>query len=203
MDRKKGMHRLFVMLIVIFSGLCSINIAYAAPSENSYQGGYEGPVVTGPITSGAWYLFSFTGVGIDATGCAYGPPCADNPPWTFTGRANFTVTDAFDHGDIFQIYDNGVLVGTTSTVAVSPGPEWDPDICLQDPLYSHGVFTLGPGSHSITIRPSASPFGGGDAWFRLDPAPDPIPTMTEWGLIIFIVLAGIGSIYYLRRMKRT
>jgi hypothetical protein len=29
-----------------------------------------------------------------------------------------------------------------------------------------------------------------------------IPTMTEWGMIIFIVLAGIGSIYYLRRMKR-
>jgi hypothetical protein len=26
-----------------------------------------------------------------------------------------------------------------------------------------------------------------------------VPTMTEWGIIIFIVLAGMGSIYSLRR----
>ncbi len=28
-----------------------------------------------------------------------------------------------------------------------------------------------------------------------------IPTMTEWGMIIFMVLAGIGSIFYLRRQR--
>jgi len=28
-----------------------------------------------------------------------------------------------------------------------------------------------------------------------------IPTMTEWGMIIFIILAGLGSIYYLRRKR--
>jgi hypothetical protein len=28
-----------------------------------------------------------------------------------------------------------------------------------------------------------------------------IPTMTEWGMIIFMVLAGLGSIYYLRRQR--
>lgn len=30
-----------------------------------------------------------------------------------------------------------------------------------------------------------------------------IPTMTEWGMIIFMVLAGLGSVYYLRRQRRT
>lgn len=30
-----------------------------------------------------------------------------------------------------------------------------------------------------------------------------IPTMSEWGMIIFTVLAGIGSVYYLRRQRRT
>jgi hypothetical protein len=30
-----------------------------------------------------------------------------------------------------------------------------------------------------------------------------VPTMTEWGMIIFMVLAGIGSIYYMRRKKIT
>jgi hypothetical protein len=30
----------------------------------------------------------------------------------------------------------------------------------------------------------------------------PIPTLTEWGMIIFMVLAALGSIRYLRRLKR-
>jgi len=34
------------------------------------------------------------------------------------------------------------------------------------------------------------------------PSPQPIPTMTEWGMIIFIVIAGLGSIYYMRRKRR-
>lgn len=29
-----------------------------------------------------------------------------------------------------------------------------------------------------------------------------VPTMNEWGMILFLVLAGFGSIYYLRRQKR-
>jgi len=29
-----------------------------------------------------------------------------------------------------------------------------------------------------------------------------VPTMTEWGMIMFMVLAGIGSIYYLSRKSR-
>ena len=30
----------------------------------------------------------------------------------------------------------------------------------------------------------------------------PIPTLNEWGMIIFMVLAGIGSLYYLRKSRR-
>lgn len=29
-----------------------------------------------------------------------------------------------------------------------------------------------------------------------------VPSMTEWGMIIFIAVAGLGSVYYLRRHKR-
>jgi hypothetical protein len=29
-----------------------------------------------------------------------------------------------------------------------------------------------------------------------------IPTMNQWGMIIFVVLAGIGAVYYLRRQRR-
>jgi hypothetical protein len=30
-----------------------------------------------------------------------------------------------------------------------------------------------------------------------------VPTMTEWGMIMFIVLAGFGSVYYLKRQRRS
>jgi hypothetical protein len=29
-----------------------------------------------------------------------------------------------------------------------------------------------------------------------------VPSMTEWGMIIFVMLAGLGSVYYMRRSKR-
>ena len=32
--------------------------------------------------------------------------------------------------------------------------------------------------------------------------PTPIPTMNEWGMIIFMILAGSGAAVYLRRQRR-
>jgi hypothetical protein len=37
---------------------------------------------------------------------------------------------------------------------------------------------------------------------RLFTPPQLIPTMTEWGMIIFTVFAGLGAIYYLRKQSR-
>jgi hypothetical protein len=31
---------------------------------------------------------------------------------------------------------------------------------------------------------------------------NPVPAMTKWGIIIFVVLAGLGAMYYIRRQKR-
>jgi hypothetical protein len=35
------------------------------------------------------------------------------------------------------------------------------------------------------------------------PGQNEIPTMTEWGMIIFLVLAGLGSVFYMRRKAST
>ena len=41
-----------------------------------------------------------------------------------------------------------------------------------------------------------------------NPCPQPlrpltsVPTMNEWGMIIFVVLAGLGAVHYMRRQKR-
>ena len=29
----------------------------------------------------------------------------------------------------------------------------------------------------------------------------PVPTMSEWGMIVFLVIAGLGSVCYLRRKR--
>jgi hypothetical protein len=141
----------------------------------------------GPITPGGpWNEFSFTGAGSFAKGCAPADPgglgCAPSsagnshfvgaPPWTFVAPsdgATLTVTDAFLRGDTFQVLDIGNPIGSTSAVptnATSCGS--DPVPCLADPTVSHGVFNLGPGAHSITIKALASPFQTGAAYFRVD-----------------------------------
>jgi hypothetical protein len=141
-----------------------------------------GPIVIG----GPWNEFSFTSAGSLARGCAPADPgglgCVPSssgnshfvgaPPWNFTAPSDgltLTVTDAFLKGDSFQVLDMGVPIGNTSavpTAAVSCGS--DPVPCLADPTVSHGVFNLGPGPHSITMRAVTSPFGSGAAYFRVD-----------------------------------
>jgi hypothetical protein len=150
-----------------------------APSGTSIQG----PIPIG----GPWIEFAFGETGSFATGCSpadpAGPGCqpssggnsvfGDAPPWTFTappGGATLTVTDAFLRGDIFEIFDFGASIGTTSIVDPNGDCGDNPDPCLIDPLVSHGVFPLEPGPHEITIEAIASPFGGGAAYFRVDAA---------------------------------
>jgi hypothetical protein len=73
-----------------------------------------------------------------------------------------------------------------------------------DPAYgpeditSAFAFDLNPSATSATVNlslggsPSGQPPGG-------EPVEAVVPTMTEWGMMIFMVLAGLGSIYYIRR----
>lgn len=131
----------------------------------------------GPITPGGpWNEFSFAGAGSFAKGCAPADPSGSGcvpssagnshfvgaPPWTFVAPsdgATLTVTDAFQKGDAFQVLDLGNPIGSTSAVPTnSASCGNDPVPCLADPTVSHGVFDLGPGAHSITIKALASPF---------------------------------------------
>jgi len=144
----------------------------------------------GPVpVNGPWIEFGFTGTGSTATGCSPadpgGPSCAPSsggnsvfggtPPWTFTapsGGATITVTDAFLRGDQFEVFDGGVSIGITSVPVTTGSCGDNPDPCLIDPQVSHGVFTVGSGPHSITIKAKASPFGAGAAYFKIDALPE-------------------------------
>jgi hypothetical protein len=42
---------------------------------------------------------------------------------------------------------------------------------------------------------------GNDTFYCTTDVTEAIPTMTEWGMIIFMVLAGLGAVYFIRRQK--
>src|SRR5262249_53112350 len=88
------------------------------------------PAFAGPISVATWSEFSFLDAGTPAMVCfpadPSAPECipsggtpamfADAPPWTFLAGpmgAVLTVTDAFFHGDAFQVFDLGGLIGVT------------------------------------------------------------------------------------------
>lgn len=147
-----------------------------------------GGVLSGTVpVGGPWIEFGFGPAGSFAVGCLPADPaglgCASNPagnsvfgdapPWTFTapeGGATLIVVDAFLLGDQFEIFDFGSAVGRTSIPTGNGDCGIDPDECVADPFNSHGFFLLDPGPHQITIRMQASPFGGGAAYFRVEPS---------------------------------
>jgi hypothetical protein len=124
---------------------------------------------------GSWYEFSFFDTTDEARGCYPTDPdpnaldclpsSADNsvfvpaPSWDFTVQlpALITVTDAFLHGDSFDIFDGGgVPIFSTPVVTFDgDGCGDNPVNCLADPDASHASFLLGPEAHFITITPNA------------------------------------------------
>ena len=125
-----------------------------------------------------WYEFGFGETGSDATaGYGFIPSSAGNsefadfPAWTFSvgggSSLAFQVADAFNPGDVFDVYDFGAFVGETSPSVQGDFIIDDPDVAFPDPTFSSGSYLVGSGDHSITIRTAAAPFDGGAAYFRL------------------------------------
>ncbi len=139
-------------------------VAHAGPG-NGGQGAVQ---VDPPITPGAGWSSTL------ATPPAFffGPTNSFNSegPFTFSSAtpAVVSVTDDFNQGDQFRVFDNSVVLGDTNPVPPGNGGEVGPVAAFSDPAYSHGSFLVGAGSHSITIQAIASPFGGGRGYIRVD-----------------------------------
>lgn len=171
--------------------------------------GAAGTASAGPIVSGGpWYEFIFGDVGSSAIEGTGATPSsggnsvyADPPPWTFTSPLSgsvFTVTDAFITGDAFEVFDNGVSIGSTPLVPEGTSGSDDPAVTVLDPAFSHASFLLGAGEHSITIVTLASPFGSGAAYFRLDA----INAVPEPSTLALASLGGLGVVGRLIRRRK-
>lgn len=109
-------------------------------------------------------------------------------PYEFTlyDYAYLDVTDYDLAGDIFQVYNNGALLGPTSMVPIgddtSPNTP-NPDVAFGDDTWSSGTFWLGPGDHSIhvdVIQQNGTVLNGG-GFLRVRAVPE--PTAALWMLL--------------------
>jgi hypothetical protein len=161
---------------------------------------------------GPWMRFKFLESGSYATGgCTAETGCEPmvetnyvyvelgDSPWeiTLAGAALLRITDAFMKGDTYAVYDNGVEKPILETPGVAefamllPNSD-NPGFCYEDPSFSHGAIVLAQGEHSLTIKVLYSPFGYGDAYFRIDriiSTPEPLSIM-----LLGFGFLGLGAI---------
>jgi len=151
-----------------------------------------------------WYEFLFTDIGVDAEACpisclpssGLNSVYAPDAPWTFECPSEgcwLTVTDAFLYGDVFEIFDNSISIGTTSLVDIDDQSSCgsDPEFCLNDPLVSSGMFSLDAGSHSITIKPIQTVTQSGAAYFKLESHEVPVAGQLVPTNFSALVIAGL------------
>lgn len=116
---------------------------------------------------GQWNAFTVSELDSQSTPTAWIDAGYTNDPgygsalnYTFTIGAGLkgtlTVVDADFAGDTFHVFNQGQLLGSTSSVPVTYFNEapadvgYDFDAALQDGTFSHGVFTLVAGTYSIS-----------------------------------------------------
>jgi hypothetical protein len=121
---------------------------------------------------------------------SFGSPDNSTYPQTFTftasGAVVVKVTDTLCPGDIYSVSDGSTSLGTTSPPGNSDpactyaGYTGDPDQAFADAAYSHGMWLLPAGAHSIDIGLSSSPFPGSGGYLRVDSATKDICKNGGW-----------------------
>lgn len=160
-----------------------------------------------------WGEFGFPagpGAAFACPGCV--PSSAGNSfllgdlPWDFTVTelADLIVTDAFLAVDQFEVFDHQLSIGLTSPPSGNMGDSCgsDPVVCLGDARFSHGIFPLEAGDHSITII--RTPVGAelpGAAYFCVDGARDCVGRVSEPATLLLLGsgLTGVLAV----RLRRT
>ena len=199
------------------SGQATLTVTNSTFSGNI--GGYSGGTINQDGQTGSTTLTNITVSSSDAFSAIYifqgtlslrnsivindiGPSCEANPPFTITNNGNNI--------------DNGASCGWGSTngsmssvtnpmlgaLANNGGPTQTMALLTGSPAID-GVTSTSPTDPATDQRGITRPQGALDdiGAYELDPPQQAtsVPTMTEWGMIVFTLFAGLASVYYLRK----
>jgi hypothetical protein len=175
----------------------------------------SGAAMAGPIASNIFLQFSFDNVGDKAKGCDPADPAGnfcpassgtvtgflDAPAWTFIASAagaTLTVIDTFASGEIFNVFDFGQLIGTTSVPSrIGVDCDDDPVVCLATPGMSFGIFNLAAGAHSLELVLTRG--GQGVGYLQVADAVAQVPEPAS----IALMLGGLAVLWGSRRRQHS
>ncbi len=118
-----------------------------------------------------------------------------SPPWA-AGNAGAESMAVYG-GNLYAGTGNGggaqvwQYNGTTWT---NVSPSWTPD--------NFAVYSMAAYGSNLYVGTSNSGNAAAQVWQLYVGESTSVPTMTEWGMIIFMILAGLGSFCYLKRRKQ-
>ncbi len=158
------------------------------------------PAHAGAINpDGTWVGFCFNDLGPATSGCQNLGSQTSGNDFTFTlsGPAILQITDAFNQGDMFEAFDFGVSLFTTSAVPNTGADTGvsDPFAAYADARLSHGSILLGAGQHQISVFNVQGCCNGGGAYLRIAAVPEP-------GTLALIAASLIGAAVTRRRKQR-
>jgi uncharacterized repeat protein (TIGR01451 family) len=122
-----------------------------------------------------------------------------------SGAQNVVVTDTLPSGVTFVSTGgcagdpNGVPTCNLGTITAGGSKQYTVTVTVKKS--TTGTITNNVSVSSSTTDPTpGNSTASGETTVSDTPVPVPVPTMNELGMIIFILFAGLGPIYYLRRL---
>ncbi len=219
--------RLILYVAIFLFAITSVPVNGAILVQSTFDTDADGWTVTGDATGPNWQASGGNPGGyIQATDTGQGLVSYWNAPAKFLGnqsaanRLSFDLwqtptTNQFNSPDVILIGGGITLqlninhpsnTWTSYPVALTPAAGWW-NQTANAPATQANIQTVLSSLTSLQIRAEYSGDLDTDGLDNVilssvSSTPTSVPTMSEWGMIIFMVLAATGSVYYLKRQRR-